>query len=93
MNNIQDFGIWFLILSLILPRFVLFFWWVTGNLPHNTTPFLVDMFSAIFIPRILILVWIYSDLGMCVWFWLHLVVMLISYTFTAIRLFIKKINE
>jgi hypothetical protein len=87
--DIQDFGIWFLLLSLFLPRVTLFFWWICGNLPHNTTPFVADFFASIFLPRILILVWIYQSMGICAWFWIHLVVMLFVWVFNAIRLAVQ----
>lgn len=70
---VHSIGIWFLLLSLFFPRLVLFFWWLTENLPYNTTPLLVDFFAAIFIPRVLILVYIYSIQGFSAWFWIHFV--------------------
>ncbi len=75
----HEIGIWFLLLSLILPRATLFFWWMTGNLPYHTTPFLASAIWSIFIPRILILVYIYGCQGLSPWFWIHLVAMFISW--------------
>lgn len=75
MNTTHDIGTWFLLLSLIFPRITLFFWWITNNLPFNTTPFLGDFFATIFVPRILILVWIYDLQGISAWFCIHLVTM------------------
>ena len=68
----HEIGIWFLLLGLIFPRFVLFWWWICCNLPFHTSPFIVNLFASIFVPRILITVWIYSIQGMSVWFWIHL---------------------
>lgn len=80
MDN-HEIGIWFLLVSLFVPRLVLFFWWVTGNLPFNTTPFLADILCSIFFPRILILVYIYGIQGLSPWFWIHLVAMGMAWTY------------
>lgn len=88
----HDIGIWFLLLSLFVPRLTLFFWWVTGNLPYNTTPFIVDVFAAILVPRILVLVYIYGCMGANAWFWVHFGVLLVVYAFNSLRLYVK-MNE
>jgi hypothetical protein len=75
----HDIGIWFLLLGIFFPRFVLFFWWLTNNLPYNTTPFAADVICSIFLPRILILVYIYGCMGFSPWFWIHLVAALFAY--------------
>lgn len=80
----HNIGIWFLLLSLIFPRVTLFFWWMCGNLPYNTTPFIADFFGAILIPRILILVYIYELQGMSTWFWIHFVVMILWFIGTIL---------
>lgn len=81
----HEIGTFFLLLSLILPRFTLFFWWIFGGLPFNTTPFIGDIFAAIFVPRILILVWIYDIQGMSGWFWIHIVALLIAWGLSILR--------
>lgn len=83
--NTHDIGTWFLLLSLILPRFTLFFWWIFGYLPYNTTPFIGDLFASIFVPRILILVWIYDIQGMSSWFYIHLVTMIVVWGLNILR--------
>ena len=75
----HEIGIWFLLISLFLPRFTLFFWWLTGNLPYNTTPFVADVLCSIFLPRVLILVYINENMGMNEWFWIHLIAMFIAW--------------
>lgn len=85
MNTTHDIGTWFLLLSLVLPRITLFFWWLNNNLPYNTTPFWGDFFAAIFLPRILILVWIYDLQGMSGWFFIHLITMFLVVSFSSIR--------
>jgi hypothetical protein len=81
----HEIGIWFLLLSLFLPRTVLLFWWITGNLPYNTTPFLADLFASIFVPRVLIVVWIYDIQGMSAWFWVHLAMLCFVWLGNALR--------
>jgi len=76
----HDIGIWFLLLSLFLPRVSLLFWWLNGNLPYNTTPLVADFFGAVFVPRILILVYIHQNQGVSEWFWIHFVALLIAWT-------------
>jgi len=83
-------NIWFLLLSLFCPRLVLFFWWLAGNLPHNTTPFIADLFASILVPRILILVWIYQTAGICPWFWIHFIVMIVVWILSSVRVITVK---
>ncbi len=85
----QEIGIWFLLLGLILPRFTLFFWWLFGNLPYNTTPFVADLFASIFVPRILIMVWIQTIQGFSTWFWIHFGVMILVWGFNVLRYALK----
>jgi len=81
----HEIGIWFLLLSLFVPRFTLFFWWLTGNLPYNTTPLLADVICSIFLPRILILVYIHGCQGMSPWFWIHLVALFIAWGYNLLH--------
>ena len=66
-----------LILSLFLPRLTLIIAWINNCIPPNTVPFVGDVLMAIFIPRVLILIYIYGCMGLCVWFWLHLAIMIL----------------
>lgn len=77
----HEIGIWFLLLSLVFPRGVLFIWWLTGNLPYNTTPFLGDIICSVLFPRVLVLVYIYGIQGVSGWFIIHLIVMFITYAY------------
>jgi hypothetical protein len=74
--------IYFLVISLFFPRIVLLFCLLLspGAYPHNTVPEWADLVLGIFVPRILILIYIYQNLGYDnIWFVIHLVVMLIAY--------------
>jgi hypothetical protein len=74
--------IYFLILSLFFPRIVLVVLILLyPNLyPANTVPQWADLVLGIFVPRILILIYIYQNMGYNnVWFAIHLVVMILAY--------------
>lgn len=48
--------------------------------PANTVPQWADLVLGIFVPRILILIYIYQNLGYNnIWFVIHLVVMVLAY--------------
>lgn len=64
--------IWFLVLSMFLPRIALLAAYFTGGcFPHLVTKWLSVPMAAL-IPRVLILIAIATTMGVCVWFWIHL---------------------
>ena len=66
---------WFLTLSLFFPRLAIFIAWLSFSLPvWSGAPWLIKFLMAGFIPRILILIYIATIMGFCVWFWVHLIV-------------------
>ena len=69
----------FLVASLFFPRISLFFAYINGGIPLNPVPFWADFFLAVFVPRVLTLIYIYVTYGVCGWFWAHLVVAAIVY--------------
>ncbi len=62
--------VWFLVFALVVPRISLFILWIHGF------AFAVPQPGAglawFFLPRILVLVTIYTLMGFCPWFWVHL---------------------
>lgn len=70
--------LWFLVLALFLPRVALIFAWFNGNLHpfHLDTYGWVPLIVAILLPRVLVLVLIYQDQGLSVWFLIHAVALL-----------------
>lgn len=80
-----EIGSAFLIIGLFFPRFVLFFWWITGNLPFNTTPIWADLLLSIFLPRILFCIWIYDIQGASGWFIAHLVAAIVAFVWNALH--------
>jgi hypothetical protein len=70
----------FLVLSLFFPRIALLFYYIGGSIPSNPVPFWADAAMAVLIPRVLIIVYIASNLGISSgWFWLHLIVAILAY--------------
>lgn len=66
--------LWFLVLSLFLPRLSLFIgwldhWWLVIAQPWLTVLWLI-------LPRVLVLILIHEHQGFSTWFWIHLVVAL-----------------
>lgn len=74
--------VYFLIFSLFFPRIVLlvFLFLFPDLYPVNAVPQWADILLGIFMPRVLILIYIYQNLGADnVWFIAHLVVMILAY--------------
>jgi len=64
MNEIP---LWFLILGLLFPRLTLLFSWFCGNIPINDIPLWGDILMSIFIPRVLIALYIHGVGGSKMW--------------------------
>jgi len=75
----QAIATWFLVLGLFLPRVTLVAAYLTHTIPPNNVPFILDMLGAIFLPRVLICIYIAFNMGYNEWFWLHLIVALVVY--------------
>ena len=78
----MEINFYFLVFSLFFPRIVLlvFFFLYPELYPANTVPDWADLLLGIFIPRVLILIYIYQDMGANnIWFIAHLVVMILAY--------------
>ncbi len=71
--------LWFLVLSLFLPRICILIAWVQHSMVRFIPPVvgLIPVIVALLIPRILILYWIYLDQGLGIWFLIHLVAILL----------------
>jgi hypothetical protein len=79
MENYHQIEVWFLVLSLFLPRVALLVAYCSNAIPPNTIPFWGDVVMAALIPRILILIYIATCMGLGGWFWAHLVVAILAY--------------
>ena len=73
--------IWFLVLSLFLPRLCMVVAWFQHSMTHYipSTVGIFPVIVAMLIPRILILFWIYQDQGITIWFLLHLIALLFAW--------------
>jgi hypothetical protein len=78
---IHQIPLWFLVLSLFLPRICMIIAW----LQHSMLPFIpatvgiLSVVVAVLVPRLLILIWIYQDQGITIWFLLHAIALLIAW--------------
>jgi hypothetical protein len=71
---------YFLTLTLFFPRLTLLFYYANAWIPTNTLPFWGDVLMSVFIPRVLVLIYIYQNLGAnSVWFWVHVVALILCY--------------
>lgn len=79
LGSSQTIATWFLVLGLFLPRVTLVATFLTHTVPPNNVPFILDVLGAVFLPRVLICIYIAFNMGYNEWFWLHLVVALVVY--------------
>ena len=73
---------YFLLLSLFFPRLVMLAFFILNPAlyPANTVPQWADLVLGIVLPRVLVLIYIYQNMGADnVWFIAHLVVMILVY--------------
>ncbi len=73
--------LWFLVLSLFLPRLCIVVAWLQHSVPAYIPAAvgLIPVLVALLIPRILILFWIYQDQGIGPWFLIHAVGLVLAY--------------
>lgn len=79
---VHTIPLWFLVLSLFLPRICIVVAWLQHSLPTTFIPVsvnLIEIIVALLIPRILILFWIYQDQGITIWFLLHVIALIIAW--------------
>src|SRR3954463_955655 len=78
----MEINFYFLLFSLFFPRIVMlvFFVLYPQLYPANSVPQWADLLLGIFVPRILILIYIYQNMGYNnIWFIAHLIVMILAY--------------
>ena len=78
---VHDIPIWFLVLSLFLPRVCILVAWFQHTMPQYipNPAGLLQIIVALLVPRILILFWIYQDQGITIWFLLHVIALLVAW--------------
>lgn len=86
MPDLHSLGLplWFLILSLFLPRLSLLALYLQGHTGNVFVISLIPTVIALLVPRILILFWIYTTQGLSLWFLIHAIALLAAWgTFTT----------
>ena len=78
---VHEIPIWFLVLSLFLPRICMVVAWFEHSMIQYIPAAIgiIPLIVAMLVPRILILFWIYQDQGITIWFLLHVVALLIAW--------------
>jgi hypothetical protein len=74
--------IYFLVISLFFPRLVLliFILFYPNQYPANSVPQWADILLGILVPRVLILLYIYQNMGANnIWFLIHLIALIVTY--------------
>ena len=79
---IHAIPLWFLVLSLFLPRVCILVAWVEHSMVRYIPPVegLLPIVVAVLIPRLLILFWIYNDQGITIWFLLHVIALIVAWS-------------
>ena len=71
---------YFLLFSLFFPRITMVVYFLQGWYPENTVANWLDIVLGIIAPRVLILIYIYQNMGYDnIWFAAHLIVMILVY--------------
>ena len=78
---IHTIPLWFLVLSLFLPRICILIAWLQHTMTAYIPPVvgIIPVIVALLVPRVLILFWIYQDQGITIWFLLHVIALLIAW--------------
>lgn len=78
---IHSIPLWFLVLSLFLPRVCILIAWLQHTMTAYIPPVvgIIPVIVALLVPRVLILFWIYQDQGITIWFLLHVIALLIAW--------------
>ena len=71
---------YFLVLTLFFPRLTLLVSYLNGWIPPNTIAFWGDALLSVLFPRVLVLIYIYQNIGMNnVWFWVHVIALVLAW--------------
>jgi hypothetical protein len=89
---VNQIPLWFLILSLFLPRICIFVAWIQHTMTQfiPTTVGIIPVIVWLLVPRILILFWIYQDQGITIWFLLHVIALLLAWGGGGHRYFYRR---
>ncbi|SEF46306.1 hypothetical protein SAMN05421819_0095 [Bryocella elongata] len=89
---VHTIPLWFLVLSLFLPRICILVAWLQHSMTGYIPPVvgLIPLIVAILVPRLLILFWIYQDQGITIWFLLHVISLLIAWGGGGSRVYTRR---
>src|SRR6202161_1827452 len=78
---VNQIPLWFLVLSLFLPRICILIAWLQHTMTQYIPPVvgIIPVIVALLIPRLLILFWIYQDQGIGLWFLIHVIGLLAAW--------------
>src|ERR1700742_1734261 len=71
LTTLHTLPLWFLVFSLFLPRIALIVAWFDRDLVRFHLDTLISPILALLLPRVLILVLMYRDRGLSLWFLIH----------------------
>jgi len=92
---VNQIPLWFLVLSLFLPRICIFVAWLQHSMTTfiPTTVGIIPVIVALLVPRLLILFWIYTDQGITIWFLLHVIALLMAWGGGGHRVYRRRVVE
>lgn len=70
----HEIATWFLVLSLFVPRIALLIAYCSNGIPPNNIPFMGDFFMTVFFPRLLVIIYIVTNMGFNAWALVHSIV-------------------
>jgi hypothetical protein len=81
MFPIHAIPLWFLVLSLFLPRICILIAWFQHSMPQfiPNPASILGIVIAVLVPRILIMFWVYQDQGIGFWLALHVIAFLFAW--------------
>lgn len=85
---------WLLVVTLFLPRIALLIAYFSHQIPVNKIPFVGDLLLYIFLPRLLMIIYIYDNIGwQNPWFWIHIAVAIIVWSKGSHATYKKKFKK
>jgi hypothetical protein len=84
--------LWFLVLSLFLPRICILIAWLQHTMTNFIPPAvgIIPIIVALLVPRLLILFWIYTDQGIGLWFLIHVIGLLVAWGGGGSRVYTRR---
>ena len=72
---------WLLVLTLFIPRISLLIAYFGHQIPAHNIPFIGSALLYVFLPRALMVIYIYDNMGyQNAWFWIHIVVAILVWS-------------